>query len=219
MSIYHLHVPRTSGVYIREKLIKSFKESNNFVGHTQEIPASFKSFDNISGHFANTPVQESSLTFAVIRNPIDLTFSYIQYMRDKFYPTLTFEELFKKYEREDKLKSFTNINAKFLTGFVNTDKYNRSINNLKNLAENCWEVENYVSSTQFAKDHIANSKIKVFKYEDPIVYKKISSIYGKDIPDGVINESSNIDDRITKKYLSPVSELNWLDLELYEAID
>jgi hypothetical protein len=219
MSIYHLHIPRTSGVYIRENLIKSFQDSNNFVGHKQAMPESFKTFDNISGHFANNPVKEADLTFAVIRNPVNLTFSYIQYMRDKFYPILTFDELFSKYEKEDKLKSFTNINTKFLTGFINVVKYNKTINDLKKLAENCWETENYVSTAAFAKKHLDNSDIKILRYEDHDLYKNISDIYERNIAEGVVNESSEIDSATVKKYVNIISELNWLDLELYEIIN
>lgn len=218
MSIYHLHIPRTSGVYIRENLIKSFQDKNNFVGHKQKLPNSFKNFDNVSGHFANTPVLDSDFTFAIVRNPVSLSFSYIQYMKDKFYPTMKFEELFDKYEKEDKLKSFININTKFLTGFINIEKYNNSITDLKKLAENCWEVENYVSTAEFAKEHIESCNIKIFKYEDNNLYRDICKIYKRDISQKVLNESSKIDSIVLKKYYSVLSELNWLDLELYEII-
>jgi hypothetical protein len=216
MSIYHLHIPRTSGVFIRENIINNFSNKNNFVGHRQKLPESFSMFDNISGHFANNPVAESDITFALLRNPVELTFSYVQYMRDRFYPIFTFDELFNKYEREGLITNFSNINTKFLTGFLDSKKYNDNIQDIKRVAENGWYVENYLSNAEFAVSQINSSGILTFIYEDPQKYEKISKIYGKDILGDKVNDSQVIDSKTIKKYKKVISDLNWLDLELYE---
>lgn len=218
MSIYHLHVPRTSGVYIRENLINSFQDSNNFVGHTQEIPVFFRGFDNVSGHFANNPIHDIDKTFAVVRNPIELTFSYIQYMRDSFYPNLTFDEVFNKYKQENILDNFANINIKFLTGFIKVNNYNRDISDLRVMAESCWHVNVYCHSVEEAISHIEQNNIKIFKYEDPYKYNKISNLYGKNLAGARINESSHLDKEVFERLYDEVANLNNLDLELYAAI-
>lgn len=215
MSIYHLHIPRTSGVFIREFAIKQSSKLV-FSGHTQELPSSFSDYDIVSGHFATNPIKDTDINFAIFRNPVDLTFSYINYVRDKFYPEILLEDLIEEYLSNDKIYSFVNINSKFLTGQIDVPKYNKKITDLLEMAESCWFVKNYDSEVNNIIDTIQKNKTILVDFDSDYRYETISQILGIRVRGTKINESSSIDQKIVNKYYDLITFLNRLDLEVYD---
>jgi hypothetical protein len=202
MSVYHLHVPRTSGVFVREFAInKSGKKV--FSGHVRQFPESFYDYDFISGHFATTPIKYVDTNFAIFRNPVDLTFSYINYIRDKFYSDLSLEE------------NFVNINSKFLTGQIDVPKYNKNITNLLQMAENCWFVKNYGTEIESIVDTVQKNKTILVDFDNEEKYSRVSEILDIDLNGFKINESSIIEQNVIDKYNNLITELNMLDLEVW----
>lgn len=191
----------------------------NFLGHKNPLPDSFKNFDNVSGHFATSPVKETDVNFSIMRNPIDLSLSYIKYMHDRFYAQETFDELFNHYVDTNKIEHFCNINMKFLTGRINKDKYNQNFHDLRNVAESGWYIEDYSNNVSQSIDIINNNKTQVFIFGDKSIYNTISSLYGISYNNVIINQSSKIDVLDSYKYRSKLYKMNLLDLELYDFFE
>ena len=157
MSIYHLHIPRTSGVFIREEMIKKTNKLM-FVGHRHPIPENLNDYEYLSGHFATNPVKFFDTNFAIYREPVSLTFSYISYMRDNFYRHLSIDELIDYYIDNNKIQNFTNINSKFLTGKMDHFKYNKMITDLQTIAESCWYVTSECNDLQLFVETVQKNK-------------------------------------------------------------
>ena len=87
-SIYHNHVPRTSGTDILYELQRAVKSSNGTVKlYVPGVLEFFydkqktESFDIITGHFASNPIRELDdlIVFSIIRNPFDQYISTASY--------------------------------------------------------------------------------------------------------------------------------------------
>lgn len=217
MSIYHLHIPRNSGVFIREEMIKKTNKPM-FVGHRDPIPESFDGHEYLSGHFATNPVESFDINFALYREPVSLTFSYISYMKDNFYPHLSVDQLIDHYIATDKMKNFVNINSKFLTGEMDYAKYNKMITDLQIVAESCWYVTSDCNDLQLFIETIQKNNTILIDYNDEQKYEKISRLYDVDYRDIIVNKSSEMDSEVFSKYKDLVSDLNSFDLEVYEYL-
>lgn len=213
MSIYHLHIPRTGGVSIREHLINNLNDK--FTGHRQELPNSFSEFKYVSGHFATNPIKDLDVNFAIVREPISLTFSYVNYMRQHFYPTFSFEEMMDFYLEKNMLSAFTNINIKFLTGHIDTHLYNQNIRDLKKMAENSWFVKDYKTNSIDALATVKVNKTQTIDITNPARHEFLCDLYNIHTPDTRINESYPVAPGILQKYSGIVRTLNELDLEFY----
>jgi hypothetical protein len=218
MSIYHLHIPRTSGVFIRENIIKQINRPM-FVGHRIPVPENISEYKYVSGHFATNPIKFFDINFAIYREPISLTFSYIAYMRDNFYPHLSVGQLIDYYIDSDKIKNFVNINSKFLTGEMDYIKYNKRITDLKTVAESCWYVTSNCNNLQFFIETIQKNKTILISYNDKQKYEKVSKFYNVNYRNIDINRSSKIEDKVLKKYKSIMLELNSFDLEVFDYLE
>lgn len=213
MSIYHLHIPRTGGVFIREKIIKQL--DNIFSGHRDALPSSFSGYDHVSGHFATTPIADVDYSFAVVREPISLTFSYINYMRDLFYPNWSFDDLFYFYLETNRLDSFVNINTKFLTGVTDVYLYNKNIEDLRDVAESAWYVKNYALEATTAVDIIASNKTNIIFFEDRDKINIVCNIYGVKAENKKLNTSSSITPEVFSRHYKTIKDLNELDIATY----
>jgi hypothetical protein len=217
MSIYHLHIPRTSGVFIREVAIQ--KSSDRiFAGHRQELPESFSEYEIVSGHFGTTPIKDTDVNFAMFRNPVDLTFSYINYLRDNCYPELSLSKLIKKYIDNGTIESFVNINSKFLTGSIDISKYNKNITDLLYVAENCWFIKNFSVDFEHFVETVQNNKTILVDFDSNDKYEKIGNILGTQIVGNKINQSSEIDPEALYQYNNLITDLNSFDLEVYDYV-
>lgn len=214
MSIYHLHIPRTSGVFIREKIIRQTDKSM-FIGHRDPIPENISEYKYFSGHFATNFVQDFDINFAIYRNPVELSFSYISYMKDIFYPYLSVDQLIDYYVATDKIKNFANINSKFLTGTMDVVKYNKMITDLKEVAESGWYVETKCNKIEMFVDIVQKNNTYLVDYSDDEKYKKVSKLYDAEYTDVKINKSSEIESSTRSKHIDLITDLNSFDLEVY----
>lgn len=214
MSVYHLHIPRTSGVFLREGVIRKTNKPM-FVGHREAIPENLAEYEYISGHFATNPIKHFDINFAIYREPVELTFSYINYMRDIFYPQMSFDDLIEHYIATDKIQNFVNVNSTFLTGTMDTNKYNKMVTDLQVVAESGWYVTTNCKTLDNFVDNIQKNNTILVDYLDDQKYDKISAIYGVDYPNTKVNSSSKIDNETILKYNKLITELNSFDLEVY----
>ena len=220
--VYHLHIPRTSGVLIRELFKKNNPKSFVVAGHREKLFISdMMNADFISGHYGTLPIQYSSQTFAIYREPVDRTFSYLKYIWPRFYSNMNFIDFLNFFfSNKNLVESITNQQSKFLTGNINLERYNNDIYYLKKMVENNWHIENYETDIESVKDYINKSNINIFNYEEPDLYKKIINSINLNIPehsfDDVVNSSLKIDEQTYSSYTDKIKEINNIDLELYD---
>lgn len=217
MSIYHLHIPRTGGVSVREQLVNRL--NNKFSGHRQQLPETFLGFKYVSGHFATNPIKDLDLNFAVVRDPVSLTFSYINYMRQNFYSNYSFDEMMAFYQEKDGLSAFANVNIKFLTGTINTGAYNENIKDLKKMAESGWFVEDYETDVLKALETVKTNKTLTIDINNPDRHSFLCDLYNNQVPNIKTNESRHVDPSVYKKHEKTVKLLNELDLEFYDQLE
>lgn len=220
--IYHLHIPRTSGVLVRELFKKNNPSKFVVSGHKEKLfLADMANADFISGHYGTLPIQYSSDVFSIYREPVERTFSYLKYIWPRFYSKMSFDEFLPFFLNDKNLiNSISNQQSKFLTGQINIDKYNNDIDYLKKMVESNWHIENYQTDLKSVIDYIDSTKIKMFNYEEPNVYQKIVKFFNLNIPhdsfDDVINPSLNINKDRYHYYIEIIKEINSVDLELYD---
>lgn len=220
--VYHLHIPRTSGVLIRELFKKNNPSAFVVAGHKEKLfRTDMSNADFISGHYGTLPIHYSSDVFAIYREPVERTFSYLKYIWPRFYSRMSFDEFLIFFLKDKDLKaSISNQQSKFLTGQINIDKYNNDIYYLKKMVENNWHIEGYQTDSKSAIDYISSTNIKMFNYEEPNVYQKIVESFNLNIPhdsfDDVINPSLDISEDRYQSYTEIIKEINNVDLGLYD---
>jgi hypothetical protein len=222
--IYYLHIPRTSGVFIRDKvLLHSEKNQKSFLStHKINIKLEdFKNKDYISGHYGLTPIPYVSSTFTILRDPVERTFSYMKYIWEHLYNYTSMDEAFMFFLTNKKFKQIlSNQQSSFLTSEIDIDEYNRNTNNILNHVRSNW----YLITKNIDKDSVIESvsknNIQVLFFEDPELYKKVFDFYKIDNADYInsnkkINESKKVDTEFYKKYYDQVFEMNKIDIEVY----
>jgi hypothetical protein len=217
MSIYHLHIPRTSGTLVRQEIVNTFND--RFSGHREKLPESFSRFKYVSGHYATNPIKDLDENFAIVRDPVSLTFSRINYMRQGFYPEMSFDEVFNMYLENGKINNFVNTNIKFLTGTVNRELYNNMVPDVKEMAESGWYVENYSTDAAEAIEIVEANKTKIFEYNSPNIHRALSEMYKKHFIPKVLNDSIYQDRPGLEKHREAVENLNYLDLQFFNLLE
>lgn len=223
MTVYHLHIPRTSGVYVRTLLLKGRTTEESVAGHYRTVSESdFAKAKTISGHYGLSPCPYADKTFAIVRRPEHLTFSYIKYL-SLFNGSNAFtEDHLKRYLNEDKLRdSVTNVISKFLSLKLDLNLYNKNIKDLLQMANNSWYLEKLKYSDQTAIDSIKRNNIKIFHYESESLYKDLAqflSISEDSFAVDKINASPADRSDLYNKYYNDIINLNSTDNQLYERL-
>jgi hypothetical protein len=213
MKVYHLHLPRTSGVFLRNQL----KLSNAITGHKLKIdPEDFKKVDYAFGHYGSYPIQYADYSFCIFREPVERTISYFKYIKQHYYTAIDVIELIDLYINDYRLvESVSNLSNKFLTGIINFDLYNRDIRYPRMMVENGWHLNSYATDLQSSISRIKESGIDIL-YFDKNLYDKISDIYKIKIDKLATKTNSSIEYDIPKSYYNKIADLNEIDMELYE---
>jgi hypothetical protein len=220
--IYHLHIPRTSGVLIRELFKKNNPKSFIVSGHKEKLyRTDMMNADFISGHYGTLPIEYASSTFAILREPIDRTFSCLKYIWSHFYFDMTVDNFFEFYLSSPELiESVSNQQSKFLTGPIDINNYNLNIQNLKKMVESNWFVQGKPELLTDVIQSISLNNIKILDYSSKNIYHEVSEIiqnnYTKENFETKINSSTKVSEKVYKKYYDKIVEINNLDLELYE---
>jgi hypothetical protein len=226
-TIYQLHIPRTSGVFIRSAL-RSYSENNNksiLAGHNFNINLEdFKVQDYIIGHYGLTPIPYASKTFTILRDPVERCFSYMKYVWQAFYRNLNIDEVFEKFLNDEDFKNIlSNQQSKFLTSFMDIKSYNENTNNIKNHFLSGWSL----IVPQINKDSVINSinnnNIEVLFFDDERLYKKVFDIFGINNISQIdyykkTNQSVELDLNFYNKHYDKIVEINQIDIEFYNHL-
>lgn len=207
-SIYHLHIPRTAGVFLRNHLLQEFQGKESFATHYDPIDTnSLKEKYYVGGHFGTSPISymNKPLTFTVLRNPIDRFISYAKYTRSFFQKDSMDELLYGEYSQLHE-----NTQTKFITNHIDLDRYNTNLVNSETIKNNWFIGQN--DSLEAAKDFIDNNVVFTLDSID-----RLPGILGiKDFKNmSKVNSTNNLTG-VTKEQYDKIVSMNELDMEVYE---
>jgi hypothetical protein len=202
-SIYHLHIPRTGGVFIRNQLLNQYKGDQCFATHYQPLKThSLFNYRYVSGHFGTYPISHMNnpKVFTVLRNPVDRFLSYYKYTRAFFN-----EDMLDKWLWDKNLSSIhANTQTKFLSNPIDIDIYNINLVN-----------KNTVNSNWFIGQDANMQKAQKFVDTNEVFFmEQLDDLFNIDNPIKVNNSGKK--PNITQEQYDRIVELNSLDIELYE---
>lgn len=222
MSLYHMHVPRTSGVFIRNIIADRSNIQTKIVGHGHILgDREFANAEFISGHFGVEPLKYAKKAFSIIRDPNKLTFSYIKHIHARLKMTIPFEELLNIYLSPSEFSfAVTNLITKSLTGTVDIEEYNKHYSSQIIMVDNCWFLKDHLTDHDDVISFIEDKNIKIYIYESQNVYSNILSdnqINNIDMDDRkAVNNTAKTFDYLYDKYFDKINELNDIDRKVYD---
>lgn len=221
-SIYYLHIPRTSGVLIREVVKTKKPLANILAGHKTIITEDvIKNAEYIIGHYGLTPIRENSKTFTILRNPDERLFSYLKYIWKHFYNYLSVEDAITFFLTDSNFKkNISNQQSKFLTGRLDTNLYNSKLKDLKDMVYSGWCLYEYKEDLESVIKSITENNINILFYEDENLYNSAFSLLSIDFPDinlnNKVNSSLEFSDELYDKFKDTIHSLNLVDWQVYE---
>jgi hypothetical protein len=226
-AIYHLHIPRTSGIFIKNILLEDYKKNNKAVlcGHNIKIKMEdFKNKDYISGHYGLTPIPHSLKTFAILRDPVERSFSYMKYIWKWFYNDKSIEDVFNFFLTDKNFRELlSNQQSKFLTQSTNLDDYNNNIDDMEKHVLSGWSLIDKQIKQESVLESISKNNIEILFFEDKNLYKKVFNIFElKDVNNinyhKKINESPMVDSKFYKKCYNEIYKINNVDIDVYNFL-
>ena len=228
MSIYHLHIPRTAGIYVNNNVlpylisngIPHFASNRSFID-TDKI----KEAKYVGGHFGTMPIElmDNPDVFAVVRDPVERFISYFKYTTGLIRTKSQAYQKLDNWLYGDQLEMQSNLQSKFLTGKMDIHKFNPGVTEFQKAVNNGWFIEDYSLDIQNIKNAVDQYYIytidnyNLFK-ED--LNKALKANFGfttfkhKD----KANESDDIGIQFTKSQIERVKELNSIDMEMYDYV-
>jgi hypothetical protein len=228
MSIYHLHIPRTAGIYINNNVlphlisngIPHFASNRSFIEEEK-----IKNAQYVGGHFGIMPIElmDSPDVFSIVRNPVDRFVSYFKYTTGLIRTKSQAYQKLDSWLYGDQLATQSNLQSKFLTGGMDISKFNPGVTEFQKAVNNGWFIENYSLDINTIKNHI--DKYNVYTIQDYDIFKEdfnkaLNSHFGfttfkhKD----KANESDDIGIQFTKSQINRIEELNSIDMEMYDYV-
>ena len=228
MSIYHLHIPRTSGIYIKNNVLPHLITggvphfvSNRTVIDTNKLTTS----KFVGGHFGLMPLDymDNPDVFSIIRNPIDRFISYFKYTTGRVRMGEEAEK--RKYDwlYGEEAEKQSNSQSKFLTGKINIEKFNNNIYYLQENVKNHWFIENYSLNLNDVLSNIDKFYCYTLDNQNLFLEDLNKSLYKnfgfntfkyKD----KVNRSPDIEVIFSKQDIDKIIELNELDMQVYEYV-
>ncbi len=222
--IYYLHIPRTSGVFIRDKVLLHSQENNKSFLSTHQINIEledFKNKDYISGHYGLTPIPYASTTFTILRDPVERSFSYMKYIWEHFYNYLSMEQAFIFFlTNKNFRKNLSNQQSNFLTSHIDINEYNKNTNDTAKHVTSNWYLVTKEINKNSVIESVNKNNINILFFEDPNLYKKVFDFYELKNTSSInlnekINESKKVDLEFYKKYYEEIYKINEIDIEVY----
>jgi hypothetical protein len=226
--IYHLHIPRTSGIYVKQNVLPHLISGgvSHFISNRTKIePDVLRNSKVVGGHFGIMPLKYMSNpdVFCIVRNPVDRFISYFKYTTGLVRMGEEAERRLDDWLYGPQSDVQSNVQSKFLTGSTNIEKFNDNHKYFQDAIMNNWYIEDYsldidkvlenvdkfycysldnhnIFIEDFNKALIKHFGFSTFKYTDKS------------------NMSPNIGIELTKEQKNRVLELNHIDLGVYEYV-
>ena len=228
MSIYHLHIPRTSGVYIRNNIVPNLisKQIPHFASNRTKIDVETISNSKlVIGHFGRMPLKymDSPKVFCLLRDPVERYVSYFKYNTGYITNQGSAEENLDQWLYKEQSVVQANLQSKFLTGSTNIEEFNKNIGYIDHFVNNAWHLEGYSLDIEKIKESIKD--INIYTMDN---YDKFKFDFNEEIKNQFgftafkysdrSNESPEIEIKINDSHLKRIKELNEIDYEVYEYV-
>lgn len=206
-SIYHLHIPRTAGVFLRTHLLHEFANKEYFATHHDILDTkSLLSKKYVGGHFGTSPISHMSkpLVFTVLRDPVERFVSYAKYTRS-FFDKDSLDELIHG-EFSD---LHENTQSKFMTNPIDIEKYNNSLVSPSTIKNNWFigQTESFEDVKKFIDNNIVVTLDEISKLPKLLGISEFRNM-------SKINET-NKNSGLSKEQYDKIVSMNQLDLEAY----
>jgi hypothetical protein len=228
MSIYHLHIPRTSGIYIKQNVLPHLISSgvDHFSSNRTIVDIDqIKKSKYVAGHFGTAPIKlmNEPKVFSIVRNPVERFISYFNYTTGLIRTKSEAHQKLDNWLYGPQSEVQSNLQSKFLTGEMNFNKFNEGVNLFQLAVWEGWYIENYSLDLNIIKNNI--DKFFCYTLEDHDMFKED---FNKALKEEFgfttfkyadkANRSSNLGIEITKKQMNRIEELNSIDMEVYEYV-
>lgn len=228
MSIYHLHIPRTSGIYVKQNVLPHLLTGGvqHFISNRTHIDINkIKSSKFVGGHFGLMPLKymNDPEVFTIVRHPVDRFISYFKYTTGMIRSGKQAEDKLQEWLYGDQLDIQSNSQSKFLTGSMNIEYFNNNINYFQHAVNSNWYLEDYSLNL----DNILTNVDKFYAYtldNHNIFVEDLNKSLKKNFGFSTFkhadksNMSPNIKISFSKKDIDRIIELNQLDMEVYEYV-
>lgn len=228
MGVYHLHIPRTAGVYIRNFVVPNLISNRvpHFASNRTDIDYDvIRNSKYVSGHFGLMPLKymDSPDVFSIMRDPVERFISYFKYTTGI---NRTYKENMEKlddwlYGGQADIQA--NIQSKFLTGSMNVEMFNLHHREHHASVKNGWFIENYSLDTKDIFNNI--DKFYIYTLDNHDAFKEdfnkcLDKNFGFKVfkHNDKANTSHEIKVDFTKDRVSKILELNSIDMEVYEHV-
>ena len=228
MSIYHLHIPRTSGVHIRNNVVPYMLSKNvdHFASNRTLIDINkIAKSKFVSGHFGRMPIEkmESPEVFCLLRDPVERFISYFKYTTGYITSKEDAQKNLEMWLYGEQSEKQSNLQSKFLTGSTDIEEFNRNIGNFDAYINNAWHLQGHSSDIEIIKKSIAD--INIYTMEN---YDKFIDDFNSELKkqfgftsfryNEKSNESPSIKIDISKADRERIMELNLIDYEVYDYV-
>lgn len=226
MPIYHLHIPRTSGIYVKNFVVPQLnaRSIKHFASNRTDIDTDFiKDCKYVSGHFGVMPISliPDISVFTVLRDPVERFISYFNYTTGVNMPEDKLMEKLNAWLYGNDIQH--NMQSKFLTGAMNVSKFN-SGHRLKNASvDNGWWIEDFSLDINNIKRSLDN--MYAYTMENYDSFKEdfnlaLDNEFGFKIFQNNYKVNSTIKNSLplTPDIINRIREINSIDQEVYDYV-
>lgn len=229
MSIYHLHIPRTAGIHIKNHVLPHLITGgvSHFVSNRTIIePSVINKSLFVGGHFGTMPLDymDNPEVFTIIRNPVDRFVSYFKYTTGLIRAGKESEEKLESWLYGEQSEMQSNLQTKFLIGKTNIDQFNKHFNYFQHTIDSGWYLEGMDGGSQKAIDNLQNfyyytlEDISLFKEDLNKALKHNFGFESFKHRSDPANRSPGLELNLTKSQISKIEDLNKMDMEVYEYV-
>jgi hypothetical protein len=241
MTIFHNHIPRTSGGVINHYIKKNKEVSKYIIEPTDKIDVNnFKNKQYIAGHIGQLPQKhiDGVISFSLVRDPKEqwLSWFWLMYRQgltvvdskivgsDYGTPQAYMEKFL--YD-ESYYKGTSNIQSKFLLGYVNVELWNKIEEPIDKMKSNWCLVEYNIDSSEIDKALDSNI-VETVENRDNLIdflntlfqkkYKLTKTISDYEWSGHNTPRPNPLDFSIPDSWVNRINELNHADYYLYEKV-
>jgi hypothetical protein len=226
--IYHLHIPRTSGIYVKQNVLPHLISGGvpHFISNRTDIDINkIKTSKMVGGHFGLMPLKhmDNPDVFTVIRHPVDRFISYFNYTTGLVRMGEEAERKLQDWLYGDQAEIQANSQSKFLTGSTNILRFNEGHKYIQDAVNNNWYLEDYSTDINKVLENV--DRFYAYTLDNHNLFledlnKSLSKHFGfttfkhRDRS----NLSPDIGIKLTPEQINRVLELNQVDLGVYEYV-
>ena len=226
MPIYHLHIPRTSGIYVKNFVVPQLnaRSIKHFSSNRTDIDLDIiQDCKYVSGHFGVMPTKhiEDLSVFTILRDPVERFISYFNYTTGVNMPEDKIMEKLDKWLYQEETQH--NLQSKFLTGSINIDKFN-SEHRVKNASvDNSWWIEDFSLNIDDIKKSL--NTMSAYTMEDYGMFKEDFNLaLDKEFGFNIFQNNYKVNSAIKKSLpitpdiINRIKEINSIDQEVYDYV-